>query len=72
VDRAPFAGAGVVLALADAFVARCLAGGSIQLRCVLTRAAASVTVPHLLGWRPGALDQRFEKAFSRKLLVSRG
>jgi exopolyphosphatase/guanosine-5'-triphosphate,3'-diphosphate pyrophosphatase len=71
-DRAPIDRAGVVLAFADDLEARGLAGGSIQLRCDLTRAAAKVTVPQLLGWRPRALDQRFEKAFSRKLLVSRG
>jgi exopolyphosphatase/guanosine-5'-triphosphate,3'-diphosphate pyrophosphatase len=71
-DRAPIHRAGVILALADDIEERCLAGGAIQLRCDLTRRAAKVAVPQLLGWRPRALDSRFEKAFSRRLLVSRG
>ncbi|HEY6554220.1 MAG TPA: hypothetical protein VI669_12760, partial [Vicinamibacteria bacterium] len=71
-DRAPIDRAGVLLALADDIEERCLAGGAIRLRCDLTRTAAKITVPELLGWRPRALDQRFLRAFSRRLLVSQG
>ena len=69
-DRAPIDRAGVVLALADDLEERCLPGRPIEVACELTRSAARVKVPDLLGWRPRTLDLRFERAFSRKLVIS--
>ena len=71
-DRGPVARAGVVLALADDIEERCLPGGSIEMSCEVTRSAVRIRVPALLGWRPRALDQRFEEAFGRKLGVTMG
>jgi exopolyphosphatase/guanosine-5'-triphosphate,3'-diphosphate pyrophosphatase len=68
-DREPVRRAGVILALADDVEERCLPGGLLEMSCELTRSAAKVRVPALLGWRPRALDQRFERAFGRKLVV---
>jgi exopolyphosphatase / guanosine-5'-triphosphate,3'-diphosphate pyrophosphatase len=69
-DREPVRRAGVVLALADDIEERCLPGGPLEIACEVTRIAARIRVPVLLGWRPRALDQRFEEAFGRSLRVS--
>jgi exopolyphosphatase/guanosine-5'-triphosphate,3'-diphosphate pyrophosphatase len=71
-DREPVRRAGVVLALADDLEERCLPGVPLELTCEVTRSAAKVRLPPLLGWRPRALDHRFEEAFGRKLVVTPG
>jgi exopolyphosphatase / guanosine-5'-triphosphate,3'-diphosphate pyrophosphatase len=71
-DRDPVHRAGVVLALADDLEERCLPGGAVALSCEATRSVARIRVPALLGWRPRALDHRFEEAFGRKLVVTSG
>ncbi len=69
-DREPVRRAGVVLALADDLEERCPPSAAALLSCEVTRGAARVRVPTLLGWRPRALDLRFEEAFGRKLVVT--
>jgi exopolyphosphatase/pppGpp-phosphohydrolase len=69
-DREPVRRAGVILALADDIEERCLPGGPLEMSLALTRGAAKVRVPALLGWRPRALDLRFERAFGRTLEVT--
>jgi len=69
-DREPVRRAGVVLALADDLEERCLPGSATSLSCEITRSTAKVRVPALQGWRPRAIDLRFEKAFGRKLVVT--
>ena len=69
-DREPVRRAGVILALADDIEERCLPGGLVEMSCDLTRSVARFRVPALLGWRPRALDLRFERAFGRRLEVT--
>ncbi len=71
-DREPVRRAGVILALADDIEERCLPGGLLEMSCALTRRATTIRVPALLGWRPRALDPRFERAFGRTLEVTTG
>jgi exopolyphosphatase / guanosine-5'-triphosphate,3'-diphosphate pyrophosphatase len=71
-DREPVHKAGVILALADDLEERCLPGMPLELTCDVSRSAAKLRVPALLGWRPRALDHRFEDAFGRKVVVTAG
>jgi exopolyphosphatase/guanosine-5'-triphosphate,3'-diphosphate pyrophosphatase len=70
-DGEPVRRAAVVLALADDIEERCPPGVPLAIRCEVTRSRATVRVPALLGWRPRAMDARFESAFGRKLVVTR-
>lgn len=71
-DREPVERAALVLALADDIEERCPPGPPISLRCSLSKREVSVSVPALLGWRPRALGQRFERVFGRALEVVPG
>jgi exopolyphosphatase/guanosine-5'-triphosphate,3'-diphosphate pyrophosphatase len=64
--------AAVLLALADDIEERCPPGTALELQCDPGRDEVRVTVPSLAGWRPRALADRFERAFGRKLVVTRG
>jgi exopolyphosphatase/guanosine-5'-triphosphate,3'-diphosphate pyrophosphatase len=71
-DREPVRRAGVVLGLADDIEERCLPGTSLEMYCEMTRKEAKIRVPALLGWRPRAIDVRFEGTFGRRLEVTTG
>ena len=63
--------AGVLLALADDLEERCPRGVEIPVECRVTRGEVVVKVKALAGWRPRTIDARFERAFGRKLTVTR-
>ncbi len=64
--------AAVLLALADDIEERCAPGGEVRLRLRLDDDALRLHAPALLAWRARALDKRFERAFSRRLVVRDG
>jgi exopolyphosphatase/guanosine-5'-triphosphate,3'-diphosphate pyrophosphatase len=63
VDRAA-----IILALADEIEARCPRGGRITVSCEIGR-NVTVSVPLLPSWLVKDLDQRFERAFGRPLII---
>ena len=63
--------AAIVLALADEIEARCPKGAPIAIDCRIGR-AVTLTVTGLPSWLAKDLDKRFERAFGRPLVVSRG
>ena len=62
--------AAIILALADAIETRCRRTGRIEVACKVGR-HVTVSVPSLLSWLVKDLDKRFERAFSRPLIVRR-
>jgi exopolyphosphatase/guanosine-5'-triphosphate,3'-diphosphate pyrophosphatase len=70
-DRAQIARAAALLELADDIEQRCPPGAGIDLDCRVTNNEAVVSVPALAGWRPRTIGPRFERAFGRKLTVTR-
>jgi exopolyphosphatase / guanosine-5'-triphosphate,3'-diphosphate pyrophosphatase len=60
--------AAIILALADEIEARCPHGRDITLKCRIDR-NVTLTVPLLPSWLVKDLDQRFERAFGRTLIV---
>jgi exopolyphosphatase/pppGpp-phosphohydrolase len=68
-DHDPVDRAAVVLALADDLEERCPPGVALTMSCEVTKKEALVTMPALLGWRPRAIDARFERVFGRALVV---
>jgi exopolyphosphatase/guanosine-5'-triphosphate,3'-diphosphate pyrophosphatase len=70
-DRAQIDRAAVILALADEIEARCPHGRAIALTCDVGR-DVKVSVPVLPSWRASDLNQRFERAFRKPLVVRTG
>jgi hypothetical protein len=64
--------AGVLLALADDIEERCPDRAPIRVSCHRCGREVLVRVPALLGFRPRALADRFERAFGRGLEVQTG
>jgi exopolyphosphatase/guanosine-5'-triphosphate,3'-diphosphate pyrophosphatase len=69
-DRRPVERAATLLALADEIEQRCALGSPPNVKCVLTKREARLSVPGLVGWRPRRIGLRFEQAFGRRLVVS--
>jgi len=63
--------AGALLALADDLEERCPRGTKVALDCRVLKDEVVVKAPALAGWRPRTLGRRFERAFGRRLTVSR-
>jgi exopolyphosphatase/guanosine-5'-triphosphate,3'-diphosphate pyrophosphatase len=60
--------AAITLALADEIEARCPRGGRIAVHCKIGR-DVKLSVPLLPSWLAKDLDQRFERAYGRPLIV---
>jgi len=71
-DHEPVLRAAMVLALADDLEERCPPGVPLTIRCRVTREEARLEMPELLAWRPRAIDERFLRVFSRRLVVVPG
>jgi exopolyphosphatase/guanosine-5'-triphosphate,3'-diphosphate pyrophosphatase len=70
-DRPQIARASALLELADDIEQRCPPGTPIEVDCRVKNDEVIVTVPRLEGWRPRTIGRRFERAFGRRLTVSR-
>jgi exopolyphosphatase/guanosine-5'-triphosphate,3'-diphosphate pyrophosphatase len=69
--RAPLTRAAVLLALADEIERRCPRGKPIRVSCSVGK-DVRISVPLLPAWRSRDLEQRFEKAFGKVLVVRTG
>ncbi len=69
VDGAVLDRASVLLALADEIEARCPHGSQIRVECEMGRRHTTLTVRPLQSWLVKDLDDRFERAFGRPLVV---
>jgi exopolyphosphatase/guanosine-5'-triphosphate,3'-diphosphate pyrophosphatase len=63
--------AAVLLALADEIERRCPRGRRIKVSCAIGK-DVRVSVPQLPSWRSRDIEQRFEKAFGRSLVIRTG
>jgi hypothetical protein len=63
--------AGALLALADDLEERCPRGTTIEVSCRVGKDEVEVEVKALAGWRPRTIGRRFERAFGRRLTVTR-
>jgi exopolyphosphatase/guanosine-5'-triphosphate,3'-diphosphate pyrophosphatase len=70
-SKAPLARAAVLLALADEIERRCPRGRRISVSCSVGK-DVRVPVPQLPAWRSRDLEQRFEKAFGKALVIRTG
>ncbi len=71
-DRRAVEGAGVLLALADDIEERCPRGVALSPQCRVRKDEFVVSVAALGGWRPRTIARRFERAYGRKLVVTKG
>jgi exopolyphosphatase/guanosine-5'-triphosphate,3'-diphosphate pyrophosphatase len=63
--------AGALLALADDIEERCPRGVKVVVDCRVEKDEVVVKVAALAGWRPRTVGRRFERAFGRRLRVTR-
>lgn len=61
--------AAIIVALADEIEARCPHGRRITIDCEVSRRNVILSVPLLTSWLVKDLDERFERAFGRSLIV---
>jgi exopolyphosphatase/guanosine-5'-triphosphate,3'-diphosphate pyrophosphatase len=70
-DEEALGRAAALLALADDLEERCPRGAPVALECRVEKQEVVVKLPALAGWRPRTIASRFERAFGRRLTVTR-
>jgi exopolyphosphatase/guanosine-5'-triphosphate,3'-diphosphate pyrophosphatase len=70
-DRLPLQRAAVLLALADEVERRCPRGRAIGLTCQVGK-DVRISVPRMPSWRSRDIEQRFERAFGKALVIRTG